>query len=215
MSYEVIEKAIGKNGGTHVKFSQSTPIDRWARVHADGMCLGCVVNWLIARHKNENFLAAFEKPSESTSLLGETRAALSAAAIQSSAGSVSGVSWVQDMKNDLARGSMTFDAGQSNVVGSVRLSGVGVTIANLVLTGSARYFVVYMTGSEGAHVLGVHRPWSLIGKSSSSYVFDPNYGQFQCSNKAGLAAAIDSIGGIYGDEVARRYRIYGFTGSGW
>jgi hypothetical protein len=174
-----------------------------------------VVNWLSARYKGENFLAAFDTPTESTSLLGESRAALSAAAIQSSAGSVKGVSWVQDMKNDLLKEKMTFDASQSNVIGSLRLAGVGNTIGNLVLTGSARFFVVYMTGSEGAHVLGVHRPWSLIGKSSSSYVFDPNYGQFLCNNKTGLAAAIDTIGGIYGDDVARRYKLYGFTGSGW
>lgn len=49
---------------------------------------------------------------------------------------------------------------------------------NFLIKQSERFNVMCLSGTEGAHAIGIYRKFKTIGKSNSFYVFDPNMGAF-------------------------------------
>lgn len=211
MPYQNIVEAIGSDLQSSTQFSQGEVISKWAQEMDRGQCSGHAIDWLIARYDGNDYLAAYGPKLESTSLLAEKKSSNSATTIQKM---IRG-NWRQVAALKLSEKKMVHKPGESSSNSVVNIDVGRDAIANLVLDGTCRYFILYINGTRAAHLIGIHRPWKLIGKSSSSFVFDPNYGQFECKNKMGLKRAMRGIRREYGDRVASTYSLLAFLGKGW
>ncbi len=211
MGYREIVEKIGNDLNASTAFAQREVISKWAREMRKGQCSGHAIDWLISRYKGEDYLEPYGKKVESSSLLAESKSASSAKAKQKT---IDG-NWDDVAKFELSKEKMTFKVGQSNLNSLLNINTGRNTIADLVLDGSCRYFILYINGTKGAHLTAIHRPWKLFGKSIRSFVFDPNYGQFECKTKFGLKRALRAIYQEYLDKVARDFVLLAFEGNGW
>ena len=80
-------------------------------------------------------------------------------------------------------------------------------IATRVLTNDYRYFILVVRGTAGAHAIGLHRDYSLTGKSSSVQVFDPNFGKYTCAGSVSLEGDLAAIGALYNGGLHASYSL--------
>lgn len=214
--YEDICRAIGNDGAGFHEFGQGTLIKMFTHKNYRGVCHGHVVNWLIARYDGNDYVgdSEFGERKETTGLLSEHRTAT----VGNTSHELGGTSWdsqEEHLKQSLRTKGMTYAHGQAQSCDFLGPGSKKVTIASGVLTDTARYFYLGITGSKGGHAIGIHRPWALLGKSSKSEVFDPNFGQFNLKNSSGLQTVLTEIERIYNTKVAKSYELLPFTGNGW
>lgn len=213
MGYAEICKAIGGNGSGHREFEQGELIRRFTPESARGVCHGHVVNWLIARYDGKDYIgdSHFREEKKTTPLLAESKTAT----YGKMSHDYEPGRWGEHLDRKLSAKTMAFSLAKSPSCSFMGPGSKKATIADAVLTDTPRYFYLFISGTSGAHAIGMHRPYAYIGKSSKSLVFDPNYGEFSLNNSDGLKAALLAIELEYGREVAGGFELRSYTGNGW
>jgi hypothetical protein len=156
----------------------------------EGVCMGLVAEWLLAKKKGTDYWSGIQR-EPTTPLLGEYRMVEAARELQAAGDwesvytclSVSGVKHTDDL-----------DYPQHGV------REVANTIAAKVLTETECYFVLSWIGPVKRHATGFYRPWQLIGNSEIAYFYDPNYGEFEV-NKNGIILTLTDISHDYNNLV--------------
>jgi hypothetical protein len=213
MSFETVSKAIGADGDRHREFEQGKLIHMYTRDRWRGVCHGHTVNWLIARYDGNDYVGSshFGERKESTPILAESKTAkLGSISQEFESGK-----WREHLDSKLRSKSMALALAKKQACKFMGLGGKAKSIADGVLTDSSRYFYLYIKGDAGAHAIGIHRPWILLGKSSTSRLFDPNLGEFVLKNSSGLQAALKAIESHYRNELDKSFELFPYTGNGW
>jgi hypothetical protein len=90
-------------------------------------------------------------------------------------------------------------------------------IAKQVLSSSSRFFILSAKGVSGAHSIGIHRPFSLVGKSSDAYLFDPNIGEFKVNSEQNLKSLLMELDAIAyvasGIDLNKSYILWSYYGN--
>ena len=164
----------------------------------NGVCRALVLLWLCSKKNNQNFWAG--KGSVNEGLLAESKRLSLAVDLQADyANSLQSRFAVDSASaktlNDVGVVFNINDVTASTMAGFADTSPINQLqkIAENVLTKESRFFILSIAGKSGAHSIGIFRPYSLIGKSSDAYVFDPNIGEFMTTGADNLKQLLSTI----------------------
>jgi hypothetical protein len=193
MSYDAIVKHLGDKGEGVFDYSQKAMTQMTGVHHTGGICRGLVINWLIAKKKGTNF---YEENTETKGLLSDKKQVTSG----------------KDVQEDYSSEFVSFDTTDSATIEHLKAGGLEhkgadeknggyaggfadntYTIANHVLTKTSRYYILSIKGKKRSHSIGIVRPWTLFGKSSTAYIFDPNVGEFKVQGTDGIERCLQGI----------------------
>lgn len=220
MGYEELVEALGTNGqGVHA-CSQDDFISRTRNYSVSqdesdwrGICRGLVVTWLRCKKADESFLAdpnSFWAPwsqGESTSLLGQSKQSTEALGHQHAYNLGSD----EETVNTLKEAGLTLSKDEIITKDSpVQMAWLALVTA--ILSTSPRFFILSLKRDGGGHSVGFVRQWKLIGKSTTTYFFDPNFGEVQANNRSGLETVLVSIDNktLYNNRY-KKHTLYPFS----
>lgn len=199
-----------------ISFSQGDLINSTGRQYPEGVCLGLVVQWLIAQKKlisdESKFwtdLTGSLAKAENVPLLGIGYAR-------------NAIEFQGEYRESFIGGRTTgpyaqarLNAGGLAYKAEIHASSGAFTprnpddIANMCLENENRYFVLCIYGG-GGHAIGIHRDFALVGKSSAVQIFDPNIGKFSCNGRTELLRDLATIGRFYGNGLNASYILEAF-----
>ncbi len=185
----------------------------------NGVCRALVVMWLRAKMDNKDFwnnkgtvleplLDAIKKLEDAVDLQDEYAQANQSRFIPDSATmnelEKSGLAYRQDDVTASAQEGFAVDHPNDEPI----------KIAKKVLSATSRFFILSVKGGSGAHSIGIHRPYALIGKSSDAYVFDPNIGEYKVNGEQNLKLLLQQINKLgYADsniDLNRGYILWSY-----
>ena|SRR6218665_202701 len=198
-------------------FSQSDLIKAAGNQEPQGICMGLVVQWLISISKtvsDENRfwsdLQGSLAKAENVPLLG-LGYARQAIEFQKEYGKIplENLSAGEYALGQMKAAGLTFDNAIHDAESAFE-DAPADKIVTRVLTNDTRYFILTIEGTLGAHAIGVYRNYSLVGKSSTVHIFDPNIGKFTCEDHEEIFADLDTIDDFYDGELNNSYVLEGF-----
>lgn len=164
----------------------------------NGVCRALVVMWLRAKKDNNNFWEG--KGTVTEGLLAESNRLKSAVDLQEEYSRANQSRFIIDSatQTELRKSNviyfendLTASAQQGFAQGSP--SDEPQKIADKVLSAESRFYILSAKGKSGAHSIGIHRPYSVIGKSNDAFLFDPNIGEFKVSGKQNLKCLLTEL----------------------
>lgn len=217
MNYDAITRAV--ECSAIQPYDQSEEATRERVNIGMGICRGLTVEWLRSKKDNVDFWVSRGTVSEP--LLAASNRLVSAAEVQQEYSRTTTSRFVPDAATlaELAKSSVVYS--QDDVAASAQF-GFAVElpdsqpnkIAAQVLESPSRFFILSMAGSSGCHSIGIHRPYALVGKSSHSFLFDPNVGEIEVSGAANLRAlliALEKLGySQAGMDLNRSYVLWSY-----
>jgi hypothetical protein len=224
MGYDELVKSIGDNGQGIHPCKQSDFMVKSLRVYDEsiqakkhdwrGHCLGLVVTWLRCKKADEKLLSSgmsFWAPwaeSESTSLLGASKKSSEALKHQRTLKLKSESDTVSELEKD----GLTLSV-DHKIEKSCAVSMGWLALLDTILTESPRFFILGLTREKGGHAVGFMRQWVMIGKSTTTYFFDPNFGEVQANNRSGLEVILKAIdnGTLYKNRYRAKHILYPFS----
>ena len=223
MGYDKLVKSLGDNGQGIHPCEQGDFMVKSLRVYDDslkskkqdwrGQCFGLVVTWLRCKKADEKVLSSgmsFWAPwaeSESTSLLGASKKSSEALKHQRTSILKSESETVSEIEKD----GLTLSV-DHKIEKTCAVSMGWLDLLNTILTESPRFFILGLKRDGGGHAVGFMRQWALIGKSTTTYFFDPNFGEVQANNRAGLEVILKAIddGTLYKNKYRVKHTLYPF-----
>ncbi|MEZ4868034.1 MAG: YopT-type cysteine protease domain-containing protein [Caldilineaceae bacterium] len=186
----------------------------------NGVCRALVIEWLRAKKDNNDFWQG--KGTVSEPLLAAVNKLKDAVDLQAEYSRVIESRFLPDpaTMSELEKSGLKYD--QDDVTASVQ-EGFAMElpndeprkIAEKVLSAVSRFFILSVKGSSGAHSIGIHRPYKLIGKSSDVYLFDPNIGEFKVSGEQNLRMLLQKINSIgydnSGIDLNKSYILWSYS----
>lgn len=185
----------------------------------NGICRALTVMWLRAKKDNGDF---WQRDDIAVQPLKAAESLRSAVNLQAEYARVLESRYVPDTatKNSLAQSGLTYR--QEDVVASAqwgfaqrRPNDESAKICARVLSAKSRFFILSVKGTDGAHSIGMFRPYALMGKSSTMHLFDPNIGEFKVSGATtgeALLAAVNQQGyGAIGVDLNKQYILWSFA----
>jgi hypothetical protein len=173
-----------------------------------------VATWLLSKKADEALLSgsstSFWDPwaeQEGTSLLGARKEAKQALDHQRSYRLDGDDHTVQALNT----GGLTHASGDQ-VESQGRVTGNQNTIKNHILTQTSRFFILGLRRDGGGHSVGFMREWKFIGKSTTTYFFDPNFGEVIMFDARGLLATLTAIddGTLYKNRYMKKHILHPF-----
>jgi hypothetical protein len=164
----------------------------------NGVCRALVVMWLRSKRDNQDFWKG--KGSVNESLLAESNRLKKAVDLQAEYARAIQSRYIPDSatlteleKSNLGYYQNDVTASSQEGFAQTRPNDEPSKISDKVLLAKSRFYILSAKGNNGAHSIGIHRPYSLIGKSSDAYLFDPNIGEFKVSGKSNLKLLLTEL----------------------
>lgn len=198
-------------------FSQNQLIGATGFQYPAGVCLGLVVQWLISISKTLSDESTFWSDLDgslanapSTPLLGKGYAR-KAIEFQGEYNNhfIEYLSTGQYTRGQLSEAGLSLKDGHSGAQSA--FSGTPLDkIVQTVLNSDCRYFILGLRGTLGGHAIGIYRSYSLVGKSTSVQIFDPNIGKYSCSGETALRTDLGAVSTYYNGELHAAYTLEGY-----
>ncbi len=219
MNYEAIVQRIKGRGVQEFDQSQEAIANR---INIDGgVCRALVIMWLRSKKDNTSFWAGRDTVEQP--LLADIQRLKAAVNLQAEYAAVNQSRFIPDAATVAELQQSGLKYAQGDVTASAQAgfaqqlpNDEPTKIVSQILGARSRFFILSVQGSSGAHSIGIHRPYSLIGKSSDAYVFDPNIGEFCATaapNVRTLLIEINSLG--YESirvDLNKSYILWAFSG---
>lgn len=188
----------------------------------NGVCRALVITWLRDKKENRDFWSG--RGTESEPLLAAIKKLEDAINLQEEYSNAAISRFIPDAATlgELQKSDLSYreeDTICSHLEGFAKRlpDDEPKRIATQVLTASSRFFILSIQGKSGSHSIGIHRPYSLVGKSSDVYLFDPNIGEFKVngeSNLRSLLLELDAIGyTTFGIDLNESYILWSYYGN--
>jgi hypothetical protein len=112
-------------------------------------------------------------------------------------------------QKELNENSLTWSEDKKYNIGIFTPNGTDF-FADTVLNADLRYFILSIIGTKFRHAIGVHRTYSVLGKSKSVQIFDPNLGEYSCEGREDIINCLGTIGNIYNGDFNTEFilRLY-------
>lgn len=201
MAYLEILNAAGSPAQGVQTFDQSAESVRSRIDIKNGVCRALVILWLKAKREGTDFWKS--RGSESEGLLDSTKRLARSVDLQGEYSAAFQSRFVQDSATETSLGQSGLRLDYKNIIANVQWGFATRTpidqphaIATKVKEGDARFFILGIGGSSGAHSIGIYRDWKIIGPDQI-YVFDPNFGEFRTEgidNTAKMIGCLQSKG---------------------
>lgn len=187
----------------------------------NGVCRALVIMWLKAKKGNSNFWK--NKGTISEPLLNELQRLQSAVNLQEEYAAACKSRYIPDTATLNELRDVDLEYYLDDVSASVQEGFVQTTpndeplkIANHILSSKSRFYILSISGSDGGHSIGIHRPYSLIGKSNSIYLFDPNIGEFQVNTAEDVKTLLIKLNTLgYANiniDLNKQYLLWSYVG---
>ena len=228
MNYERILEAIDGKGIQSFDQGQSSVQQRISI--GNGVCRALVIEWLRAKKDNKDFWGA-NKGTVSEPLLADAKRLEDAVDLQKEYTEAFEDRFLPDSATVIELQKSGLEYKESDLIASAQEgfatelpSDEPTKISTQVLTASSRFFILSISGENGTgaethesgHSIGIYRPYSLIGKSSDAYLFDPNIGEFKVNGKSNLRSLLIEINQIgynsIGVNLDDKYILWSFYG---
>lgn len=192
---------------------------------SDGICRALAVMWLRSKKDNSDFwvkttgtvaeplLAAINRLESAVDLQAEYAKAVQSKFIPDSA------TMAELQKSGLKYNQDDITASAQEGFAQELPNDEPVKIAKQVFLTGSRFFILSIwgvhDGVEIGHSIGIHRPYSLVGKSSDAYVFDPNIGEFKVTGQQNLRSLLIEINTIVyvngGIDLNQKYMLWSYS----
>ncbi|SHJ93075.1 virulence surface antigen [Clostridium cavendishii DSM 21758] len=210
MNYNIICNAINASGSKGIHEFDQSRIAKDTDINIkNGVCRALVIMWLKAKKQNLEF---WKDKGENVTNLPEEYILLSQAvnvqeeyqrAVKLSTRFAPDEATLDKLKKaGLAYSQDDVLASAQEGFAENRIINEPAKISEHILNSKSRFYILSASGPRGCHSIGIHRPYSLIGKSKNIYIFDPNIGEFEAttsSNVKDLLITINTLG--YGANV--------------
>jgi hypothetical protein len=188
----------------------------------NGVCRALVVMWLRAKKDNQDFWSSRGTVEEP--LLAASKKLEDAVDLQDEYERVNESRFIPDAATVTELQQSHLQYKQEDVIASAQEgfaqelpNDEPAKIAKQVLSSSSRFFILSAKGDSGAHSIGIHRPYNLVGKSSDAYLFDPNIGEFKVNGEQDLRSLLielDAIGyAASGIDLNKSYILWSYYGN--
>jgi hypothetical protein len=171
----------------------------------NGVCRALVVMWLRAKKDNQNFWGS--KGTVEDPLLAESKKLEDAVDLQNEYKQANQSRFIPDGATVTELEESHLQYKQEDVIASAQEG----------LSSSSRFFILSAKGVSGAHSIGIHRPFSLVGKSSDAYLFDPNIGEFKVNSEQNLKSLLMELDAIAyvasGIDLNKSYILWSYYGN--
>lgn len=199
MNYEeILSRIVGE--GVEEYDQGEEAVEAHIDIH-NGVCRALVIEWLRAKKDNSDFWKGRGTISEP--LLDAANRLKDSVDLQAEYARVNESRFLPDAATlaELEKSNLNYNQGDVTASAqegfAMELPNDEPTkIADQVLSAGSRFFILSVKGNSGAHSIGIHRPYVLIGKSSDAYLFDPNIGEFKVNGKENIRTLLKEVNSV-------------------